>query len=1233
MNGHYSHFPASSDPPSSSFPEATSNFTLNVRSPTQTFPLDMEVQKPDIRQTSFVNENGSIVALQTGSDNPNDAAPSEGSTFVTIAKAALSPESITQADASGALVQTTYSSPSVCVSSAPGVPAQMQETTTVMIPTDLPEGCSLLLGEDNSQYVTVPQDGQTYAIPIAEFQAMQQGRTLTFQGMDSQTIVMQAPNTALVQNNGSVATTQNLQALAANTNNHPDAQQNAPQDKIVESHVVKTIQTSTSQPPAKWGMAAGQQDPLRPSFTKALTPKIPTERKFKPIKVDNWGIFLLSRLQSYFQKKEFCDLTIRFPTRNAQIKVHRLMVNACTDFFLQLEQESKSNPAHEPNIIDMPTNFTPETVAPIIKFMYTGRLEFKPGSFEKLREAAASLQMFVLTKLMDAQLNSPITSQDEPSLMKNGSRRKRKRNVGSNDDDPVRQMKKIKKIEKKYTDQEKRNKAHQRISTTAQVKIEPGTLPGKKLPIWKKREFTVTSNELPSSQPSVHSLPHKSSASSINHVTANVSSDVHIPVTAEEVAASPSDNNSSENKIKMTEASKGSASRAASATNEKQTKNLQSSNSSINNVDSIPVTHSISSPAKAYGKDQPVKGIPKKLREINEDLTFEKIRRTGTRKIPTPSTTDAADGEKTSASNKEGIEEDMKEFIEEQKKRLAQAGGINEDDEDDDYYDNDAELGYDDYNDAEDQTGIDDKNDSLEEQEMSSETVSPGRPILKSAAENLSPEIQSAPRKSVRFSLRPGSIPVPKGIDSSEAGTSSKSTKQTPPTERASKRNLVEIKSPDQSVRPKRGSSIVDNPTSSKASLPGDKDKLDETVDEFAKAVEEEQELEAENDDGDQINAPNEIHSEARKEKFHKSKENLVSSSSPRKDTRRPTNSNRIEVANKVSSNADQKTDMVSEILRKFPNILKDNKQVKIKVMAKDSDGKPKMQIITLKSQGAVNSTSLAAVAAARSKIKPNTSNIIDKTLDSTDTPQSLALEKQNGPSNSGITCKPETMETPVEGNLLTGALGLRAIPKVKYTGKRGRPKKVQPGEVDPHADVRKEIEQRLQKAAGIGQTLVIESTGFDTLEEQGLTPTKTSSNNLSSGESTMPQRLTDPSSEAEALSHVASGIATSLGLAANSTSEQNTNEQVINNHSSGQLMTSRNESGSGPLADLEHFEGGQPQISNTGDVTYQVISENHIKTNVSQITKNNASKQEPNASKVKGLEMDWEDDEEANDN
>ncbi len=45
------------------------------------------------------------------------------------------------------------------------------------------------------------------------------------------------------------------------------------------------------------------------------------QKGFKAIRVDNWGIFLLNRLQAYFQKKEYCDLTLRFPKKNAQIKV------------------------------------------------------------------------------------------------------------------------------------------------------------------------------------------------------------------------------------------------------------------------------------------------------------------------------------------------------------------------------------------------------------------------------------------------------------------------------------------------------------------------------------------------------------------------------------------------------------------------------------------------------------------------------------------------------------------------------------------------------------------------------------------------------------------------------------------------------------------------------------------------------------------------------------------------
>ncbi len=37
----------------------------------------------------------------------------------------------------------------------------------------------------------------------------------------------------------------------------------------------------------------------------------------------------------------------------------------------------------------------------------------------------------------------------------------------------------------------------------------------------------------------------------------------------------------------------------------------------------------------------------------------------------------------------------------------------------------------------------------------------------------------------------------------------------------------------------------------------------------------------------------------------------------------------------------------------------------------------------------------------------------------------------------------------------------LRELPKVKYTGTRGRPKQLQPGEADPHAEERRRIQLR----------------------------------------------------------------------------------------------------------------------------------------------------------------------------
>ena len=133
---------------------------------------------------------------------------------------------------------------------------------------------------------------------------------------------------------------------------------------------------------------------------------------------------------------------------------------------------------------------------------------------------------------------------------------------------------------------------------------------------------------------------------------------------------------------------------------------------------------------------------------------------------------------------------------------------------------------------------------------------------------------------------------------------------------------------------------------------------------------------------------------------------------------------------------------VVQELLKKFPNILKDNKQVKVKVMVKDADGKSTMKMITLK-------------AAEQTPIP---------------------TEPVNEPVNYND-------ETPV-----------LKLPTVMYTGIRGRPKKIK--------------------------------------AEQPTLNQVEANNDDNEIQSVDKMQLSDPSSEAESLSNVVSGIATSLGVA-----------------------------------------------------------------------------------------------------
>lgn len=120
----------------------------------------------------------------------------------------------------------------------------------------------------------------------------------------------------------------------------------------------------------------------------------------KQVKVDNWGIYFLQRLKHFFNRTDYCDLTLQFQD-NAQLKVHRLVLNACTEYFELLERTCEM---YEDCLV-MPDDLQADVIVPIVNFMYTGRLEFKMDILERLYQTSQILNMPVLSKLLEAHRN------------------------------------------------------------------------------------------------------------------------------------------------------------------------------------------------------------------------------------------------------------------------------------------------------------------------------------------------------------------------------------------------------------------------------------------------------------------------------------------------------------------------------------------------------------------------------------------------------------------------------------------------------------------------------------------------------------------------------------------------------------------------------------------------------------------------------------------------------------
>ncbi|KAK1135608.1 hypothetical protein K0M31_000197 [Melipona bicolor] len=184
-------------------------------------------------------------------------------------------------------------------------------------------------------------------------------------------------------------------------------------------------------------------------------------RGLKQVKVDNWGTFFLQRLQQLYFEEELLDLTIKFPTSDITVQAHRLVVTTCTDYFMQLEREQKEKDENFDGIVIMPSDMPYECVKSIISFMYTGQLEYWTSEQHALYRTAQKMNMTVLTKLLDAQFNT--ASLQNEHTMKCNTR-------------PVVAV-------------SKPSTSNTKPTTTS---ISPSShsnqpLPGKKLPIWKRK--------------------------------------------------------------------------------------------------------------------------------------------------------------------------------------------------------------------------------------------------------------------------------------------------------------------------------------------------------------------------------------------------------------------------------------------------------------------------------------------------------------------------------------------------------------------------------------------------------------------------------------------------------------------------------------------------------------------------------------------------------------------------
>ncbi|KAK4295741.1 hypothetical protein Pmani_031715 [Petrolisthes manimaculis] len=116
------------------------------------------------------------------------------------------------------------------------------------------------------------------------------------------------------------------------------------------------------------------------------------------IQIENWGTYLLQKLEVLYEQEQECDLILKF-WGGETLKVHRAIVLACTSLV------SGPDAAQCRGEYTVPSDLNYSHVEPVIRFVYSGRFDIEGPQEEvaAIYSAARRLQVPLLTRLMDSR--------------------------------------------------------------------------------------------------------------------------------------------------------------------------------------------------------------------------------------------------------------------------------------------------------------------------------------------------------------------------------------------------------------------------------------------------------------------------------------------------------------------------------------------------------------------------------------------------------------------------------------------------------------------------------------------------------------------------------------------------------------------------------------------------------------------------------------------------------------